>query len=289
MKQCLACNASFEASIRECPQCGAGPAKVDGFDAYAPEMAHDGGGFEAGYFSILADLESANFWFRSRNRLILWALKTYAPRMNSYLEVGCGTGFVLSGVADAFPGANLNGSEIFTDGLAFAASRLPSVRLMQMDARRIPFVDEFDVVGAFDVLEHIDQDGEVLKQIHKSLKPNGYVVMTVPQHAWLWSAVDEYARHERRYSATGIHSKLDSANFHIVKSTSFVTSLLPLMMLSRKLPKQGKTVFDPLAEFRINPLVNRVLETLMNLEIAGIGLGFSYPVGGSRLVVAKKA
>ena len=289
MKQCLACNAIYATSIRECPKCGGTPAVVDGFDAYAPEMAHDGGGFEAGYFSVLADLESANFWFRARNRLIIWALKTYAPRMSSYLEVGCGTGFVLSGVANAFPEATLSGSEIFTAGLAFAANRLPSVRLMQMDARKIPFVDEFEVIGAFDVIEHIAEDVEVLQQIHKALRPDGCVVLTVPQHAWLWSSVDEYARHERRYSASELHSKLTLAKFRVVKSTSFVSSLLPLMMISRMAPKQSGSPFDPLAEFRINPLFNRILENLINLEIAGIGLGLNYRAGGSRLVVAKKA
>src|SRR5690606_22871969 len=116
-----------------------------------------------------------------------------------FLEIGCGTGFVLSGVADAFPAVRLFGSEIFTAGLEFAARRQPSVNFMQMDARSLPFLDEFDVIGAFDVLEHIVEDGQVLAQMREALKPNGIILLTVPQHEWLWSPVDEFACHVRRY------------------------------------------------------------------------------------------
>ena len=196
MKRCLACNGRYSPVMDNCPACGEGPAWVDGFQAYAPALAHNGGGFESSYFSDLARLESENFWFRSRNLLITWALKKYFPNFQSLVEIGCGTGYVLSGLSNAFTKATLQGSEIFTAGLGFAAKRLPSATFMQMDARNIPFVEEFDVIGAFDVLEHIEEDEQVLEQAHGALKPQGLVLITVPQHAWLWSSVDEYACHE---------------------------------------------------------------------------------------------
>jgi len=261
---------------------------VDGFEAYAPDLAHGGGGFKASYFSELARLEEGNFWFRARNEIILWALTKYAPNFNSFLEIGCGTGYVLAGIAGKFPGARLYGSEIFTDGLAFASKRLPSVNLMQVDARRIPFIDEFDVVGAFDLLEHIKEDEIALSQIHKALRPSGVLLLSVPQHAWLWSATDEYAFHQRRYAAIEIHEKIKAAGFRVIRSSSFVTTLLPAMMVSREFQKRSGNKFDPTAEFKINPVVNSILEWVLNVERAGIRLGISYPVGGSRFVVAKK-
>ena len=145
----------------------------------------------------------------------------------------CGTAYVLSGVAKKFPQAALNGSEIFLAGLGFAAARLPGAKFMQMDARVIPFDNEFDVVGAFDVIEHIKEDEQVLSQIHASLKPAGLMLLTVPQHAWLWSAADEYACHERRYAASDLHLKVKAAGFQLMRSTSFVSVLLPAMMASR--------------------------------------------------------
>ena len=288
MKRCLACNAQFISTLRDCVACGNIPAVVDGFDAYAPDLAHAGGGFEAGYFADLARLEHENFWFRARNKIIIWALEKYAPDFKSFLEIGCGTGFVLNGIANGFPRAKIFGSEIFTAGLGFAAERLPDVNLMQMDARHIPFVDEFDVIGAFDVLEHIKEDERALAQIHKALKPQGLMILTVPQHAWLWSAVDEYACHERRYAAAEISDKVRDAGFELIRSTSFVTTLLPAMMISRAFQKRQSESFDAAAEMKISPIVNSFFEHLLNFELAGIRLGMNYPVGGSRLVLAKK-
>lgn len=289
MKHCLACDAQYPEAQNFCPACGHRPKIVDGFSAYAPELAQEGGGFDAAYFPVLAGVEEANFWFRARNELILWALEKYCKGLGSYLEIGCGTGYVLAGVARRFPDAALSASEIFTAGLGFAAGRVPSATFMQMDARHIPFSEEFDVVGAFDVVEHIREDGAVLAQAHKALKPGGHLLLTVPQHAWLWSPSDDYARHERRYSAAELHEKIRAAGFNLVRSTSFVSLLLPLMLISRLNSRSRQKSFDPTDEFKMPSWMNAVLYQVMSLERGLIKLGANLPVGGSRVLVAQKA
>lgn len=265
------------------------PALVDGFDSYAPGFAHEGGGFKSNYFSELARLEEANFWFRSRNQLLMWALENYCPNFQSLLEIGCGTGYVLSGIAKKFPHSTLYGSEIFIAGLGFAAARLPSAKFMQMDARSLPFENEFDVIGAFDVLEHIKEDERVLTQMCAALKPDGLMLLTVPQHAWLWSSIDEYAFHERRYAAIYIHKKIKAAGFFIVRSTSFVATLLPAMIVSRFLQKKvSDKQFYATAELNISPWLNELFSRMLSAELALIKRGFNLPLGGSRLVVARK-
>lgn len=290
MKRCLTCQQKFSSSVAECPACGCSPLLEDGIPLYAPDFAKCGGGFKSSYFSELAGLEANNFWFRSRNRLILWAMRKYCKDFKSFLEVGCGTGYVLSGVSMEFPDARLLGSEIFTAGLGFAAKRLPTVNFVQMDARSIPYSEEFDVIGAFDVLEHIQEDVDVLRQFHAALKPQGFILLTVPQHAWLWSSVDEYACHVRRYSAKDIHSRIKASGFQIVRSTSFVTTLLPAMLLSRLL-QHGKTLdeIDIDAELKLPVWLNYFFFGLLNFEKLLIKFGLNFPVGGSRLIVAIKA
>lgn len=288
MKKCPQCSAHFITINPSCPQCGFQPERKDRFTIYAPDMASNGGGFKDVYFSDLANIEAGNFWFRARNRLIIWAVGKYMPTARTLLEVGCGTGFVLNGISAAYPQIKLLGAELFTAGLAFAASRLPSIEFIQMDARNIPFASEFDVVGAFDVLEHIEEDRLVLDQMHEALMPSGIMLLTVPQHAWLWSSSDDYACHVRRYSAKDIHEKVERAGFKIVLSTSFVATLLPAMLISRLLNKRALDEFDALAEFRISPWLNRLLEIIMNAEILLIRCGIRLPWGGSRLIVAKK-
>lgn len=288
MKRCLRCDAGYASSRAECPACGHCPVQVDGFTSYAPDSAWAGGGFKADYYAELARLEDSNFWFRARNALILWAIRKYCGGFESLLEIGCGTAYVLSGVAGAYPQASLRGSEIFVAGLGFAAKRLPSADFMQMDAREIPFRDEFDVVGAFDVLEHIEEDERVLEQAHAALKPGGCLLLTVPQHPWLWSESDAYACHVRRYRSAEIHRKIKGAGLELLRSTSFVTALLPALIASRLARKPEGQEFDPLAEFNIPPWLNTTLEKMLAFERGMIRVGMNFPVGGSRLVVARK-
>lgn len=284
---CPTCGAKNIHAENGCPQCGFVPARVDGFLAWAPELAKHNDGFPEESFEGLARVEASNFWFRARNAIVLWALRKYFPDFQSLLEVGCGTGFVLSGIAQEFPHARMVGSEIYTAGLAFAAKRLPGTELLQMDARKLPYEAEFDVVAAFDVIEHILEDDLVLQNFRRAIKPGGGCLITVPQHRWLWSPVDEAACHQRRYSATELHTKVNAAGFHIVRSTSFVTLLLPLMLASRLAARHSGQAAGS-EELALNPVLDRVLETIMRLEHLVIRSGVSLPIGGSRLLVLQR-
>lgn len=246
-------------------------------------------GFRAHYFEELAELEAGNFWFRVRNKFILWALLKYSPKLKSFHEIGCGTGFVLSAIAECFPEAGMSGSEYFEEGLIFAKRRVPRAKFARVDARSLPYKSELDAIGAFDVLEHIEEDEIVLREMHKALKAGGFLYITVPQHRWLWSVIDEYACHARRYTATELHAKVRNAGFEISRSTSFVTILLPAMYLSR-LATRDKSVLeaDGVPGLRVNPVLNVIFEWVLNFELALVRAGLSLPIGGSRLLVARK-
>ncbi len=288
MKSCPKCDSGFEAEVWNCPACQFRPIVVDGFPVLAPALAHDGAGFRPKAFEKLAGLEAQNFWFCARNRLILWALGTFFPGMQRYLEVGCGTGYVLAGVAGAFPAAKLIGSEVFVVGLPYAAARVKRAELIQMDARQIPYVDEFDVIGAFDVLEHIDEDEVVLAAMFRALRPGGGVAITVPQHPWLWSAADESACHVRRYKIREMREKVLRAGFKVQFETSFVSLLLPAMLASRLSKRQVTTDEESFSELSLPSWLNRLFEIVMNLEHRLIVHGFRFGLGGSRLLVATK-
>lgn len=285
---CPACAAPLAADGWNCAACGHQPQRRAGFLALAPELAAQSEGFDPVMFAELAALEESNFWFRARNRLILWALRRYASSFTGFLEVGCGTGYVLQGVATAFPGAGICGTEAQTEGLQFAASRVPRATFLQMDARRMPFDREFDVIGAFDVIEHIGEDETVLAQMHRALRPGGHLLLTVPQHPFLWSEYDVRAHHVRRYTGGELRQKLARAGFETVKMTSFVSVLLPLMTLSRLTRRTESPDYDPLAELRIGRLTNTLLELALDVERAVIRTGLSLPFGGSLLAVARR-
>jgi SAM-dependent methyltransferase len=287
VRLCPACRQPLHAEGWDCRHCGHRPEMRDGIAILAPALAATTEGFDPALFAELARLEADNFWFRARNRLLLWALARYAPECRHFLEIGCGTGYVLQGVAQRFPGWTLCGTEAHAEALPFAAQRVPAATLLQMDARAAPFDSEFDAAGAFDVIEHIREDETVLGELHRSLKPDGLLFLTVPQHPLLWSEYDRRAHHERRYVAAELRQKLIHAGFGIIRMTSFVSLLFPLMMMSR-LTHKPRAEYDPLEELRLHPLPNRVFEWTLGVERLLIRAGLSWPFGGSLLAVARR-
>ena len=277
MKLCPNCNSEFDSKEWLCPVCN-----CKTFKPLSGKI-----GFESKYFDELFKVESESFWFRSRNRLIIWALKKYFPDAKNFLEVGCGTGFVLSGVEKNFPGLDLSGSEVFAEGIKFARKRTKA-KLFQMDVRAISFKNEFDVIGAFDVIEHIEQDEEVIKNIYNAVMPGGGIILTVPQHKFLWSKHDVYANHVRRYSAKELIYKVKTAGFNIIKTTSFMTLLLPFLLAFRRSFKGKDIKQDIMSQYKINRFVNRMLEKVLDFERMFIEHGVKFPLGSSLMLIGKK-
>lgn len=287
MKRCLGCEYRFDTRGWRCPACGFEPDAVLGFPAFAAGLATGDIGYDASRFELLANLEKDHFWFSSRSILIVWALRRHFPGARNLLEIGCGSGSVLAAIARNFAALRLVGSEVHGSGLSFAARQAAGAELLQMDARRIPYRDEFDVVGAFDVIEHIEEDERVLREMFAACRSGGGILLTVPQHRWLWSYRDEFAHHWRRYRRQDLLHKLAAAGFEKPWATSFVTLLLPLMALSRLRQKTPQD-FDALRELHIPRVANRSFDAVMALERRLIAAGLSLPVGGSLLSVAYK-
>lgn len=289
MKFCLACQHPYNDTVWKCPACGDVPAERGGFLAFAPALAAQNDGFNPELFQRFAAVEAGHFWFVGRNHILRDRMQRHFPGAKNVLEIGCGTGFVLSSTRSTFPAAQLSGSDIFTEGLSFAKRRVPSAFLFQMDACHIPFRNEFDLIGAYDVLEHIDDDQAALDQIYQACQPGGGVIFTVPQHRWLWSGTDDYAHHKRRYTRAELLERVGRAGFKVEYVGSFVSLLLPAMLVSRLLQKSAQADDQMDAGFKIGKLTNRLLTAAMGLERWLIARGVVFPLGGSLLLVARKA
>ena len=108
----------------------------------------------------------------------------------------------------------------------------------------------------------------------------------MPQHQWLWSAVDEFSWHRRRYSRADLVAKMHAAGFEVLRCTSFFSSTLPLVALRRFRPRSE--VFDGAAELRISGVLNAAVAALLQPEWFLIRAGASLRIGGSLMVAAQR-
>jgi SAM-dependent methyltransferase len=275
-----------------CPACGFAHAARNGFVRLAPDLDDVDEGFQLASYDELSEIEDGHFWFTTRNEMIIWLVQRFAPRASRALEIGCGTGYVLFALRKALPSAQLSGGEFHSLGLLHARQRHGNaVELFQMDARQSGILNALDLVGAFDVLEHIADDRLVLAEIFRMLKPGGVLIATVPQHPWLWSASDEVAHHERRYKIGELANKARNVGFRIRYQSSFAALTLPLMAASRlrsRLSKRGHSMESLDIETKVPPGLNAGLRVLFRTEHMLRRLGLPLPLGGSQVVVAAK-
>jgi SAM-dependent methyltransferase len=144
------------------------------------------------------------------------------------------------------------------------------------------------VIGAFDVLEHIDDDEKVLDAIYKATKPGGGILISVPQHPFLWSQRDECLCHKRRYTRRELLRKIAGAGFELEHVTSFITLPFPMMVLSAWRNRGPREGYDPHREVKLNRVANTAMNVILDGERQVIKAGLSLPFGGTLLAVAKK-
>jgi SAM-dependent methyltransferase len=261
-------------------------------------MSADPGGaptYSAAHFAPLFAAEDRHFWFQSRNRCILAALKRVKASSNvrSILEVGCGTGVVLAALQRMFPESHITGMDLFEDGLALARRRFGGT-LIQGDVLTQRFDARLDMLGAFDVIEHLDDDQGVLERFRDQLVPGGHVIITVPAYPSLWSYFDEIAHHRRRYSPDEVRRKLLNAGFVNVYVTPFMTALFPVMWLKRRIfgrqlsgapPHEQQTAAE--RDLRVPMLINLLMDVLLWPDAQLISHRRRLPFGTSLLAVAE--
>jgi SAM-dependent methyltransferase len=289
MKVCIKCKKEFNSIDWKCPFCGALPNLSNSYISFNPNLDAARESYNPEFFDKLAKIEANHFWFEYRNKLILWIIQQYSPLAKNFLEIGCGTGFVISYIQRMMPRLVISGSEIYSEGLKFVSVRLKDVTLYQMDARQIPFNNEFDLIGVFDVIEHIEDDSNVLQQINKALKPGGKVVITVPQHKFLWTKIDELSYHKRRYTKQELEQKITTAGFTILKIVPFMSLLMPFQVISRLFNKNSDLTEENVVEtVKMNRFINAVFKFITTIEYLFIQSGLGFNFGGSLILIACK-
>lgn len=201
------------------------------------------------------------------------------------MEAGCGTGGNLK-MLSSF--GKLDAFELDDEARVIAKGKLLMDIKSGMLPDHVPYQPgSFDIVVAFDVIEHVERDVESLASLGKQLAPGGRLVMTVPAMPWLWSKHDETHHHYRRYTKASLNEALMQAGLKPVRISYFNTLLFP-MIASIRLLRQALNIKETADDKMPSPAVNLVLKSIFSFESNWVGR-VSIPVGVSLLAVAQRA
>lgn len=237
------------------------------------------------------EIEEKHFWHKGRNSIIESVVKRLLRFKNklNYLEIGCGNGIVLKHLENKFKW-HLEGIDLSLYALNLARKRTKA-RLMRADIFKVDMPRKYDVIGLFDVIEHVDDDSLFLKQCSKLLDKNGKIVITVPAGPSLWSVVDKASGHKRRYTMRSLKKSISNAGLDIEFISYYGFTILPFLWLSRLKNRPVKGFGDvEILSFSLrvpNNFINSFLGSVLQLEAKYLRR-FASSVGTSLIAVVGK-
>jgi len=237
-------------------------------------------------YDKLLVVEDTMWWFRGLHANLL---ATYRLRnQNStgrIIDIGCGTGGLLSKIADAVPTAWSMGLDM--DEAAAGVARAKAARPVCVGSvNALPFESEvFDVVFSADVLCHAGVDEEqAVREFYRCLSPDGILVLNLPAYPWLLSDHDHAVSNVRRFTRKGTRSLLDKAGFADIRVVHWNSILFPLMLVRRMLVSSGGR-----SDVEAYPRpIEYIFRSTMRLENLLLRHGIGLPFGGSVLASAKR-
>ena len=214
-------------------------------------------------YQQMAELDDRHWWYRARRRILAELIRREVhPAADSrILEIGCGTGHNLA-MLSGF--GHVDGLELDDEAAALSEKRLGRVIIRSPLPELEGVSNDYDLIGAFDVIEHIDDDGGAVAAIATKLKPGGKFIMAVPAHQWMWSAHDVANHHKRRYSRRTLRNLIEKSPLKLDKLGYFNSLLFPLAIAERTASKlRGKDNGD----VRLPPApLNAALRTIFATE-----------------------
>jgi len=245
-------------------------------------------------YTLLSESEENHFWFRGRNMVIREVIQSSVRNFQgmNFLEVGCGTGYVLAELARM--GFIVTGLDMHKEGLAYAKRRVPEATFFTGKLDQFRQEKQFDAVGVFDVIEHIMQDRDTLMKCGNLLKKNGVLFITVPARPELWSVYDIISGHKRRYTKSSLKQVVTASGFRIMRVSYFgFFQYIPHIVMKRFIlakyedePNNMMSIFKKVI-WRPPRVFNWLLEMSFALDMF-ISRFIELPIGTSLIVSAQK-
>ena len=238
-------------------------------------------------FRAMVAAEERHWWYRGRRRVVDAALDGLGlPAFADILDVGCGSGRMLDELARR---GRVTGVDIRPEAVQEARAR-GHARAIVAPAEDTGLPSRgYDLVTAFDVVEHTPDDRRTLSELLRVTRRGGVLLVTVPAYPRLWSHHDVVNQHHRRYTSGTLARAAQAAGWEVERSTYFFSHLLVPAALLR-LAQRDRGDGDPRSDLEHAGrarLLGRLLEVPSAAEAAVVRRGGRLPAGLSLLAVLR--
>jgi len=241
---------------------------------------------DANLYKDMFDLEMNHWWFLARRRILLDQINRMLGnrKYNKILDAGCGTGGILQFLEKY---GDVYGIDVSPEAVRFCHQR--GYRIVQGSlTEELPFEESsFDIITAFDVLEHLSDDTGAIKSTYNLLRKGGFFFCTVPAYSFLWSNHDVIHHHYRRYTHCELKAKLITAGFNVKKLSYYNTFLFPVIASFRIIKRLLRRV--DYSDIRKPPYIINILLTHLFASERFLLRYIDFPFGISILAIAEKA
>jgi len=232
--------------------------------------------------------EATHFWFRGFRRFIAPVIHASAAgrRDLCIIDCGCGTGHNLRML---MPYGRVVGFDLSPGGVAMA--KAAGAHVVRGDAAHAPFASgTFDIATSFDVMQCLEPDEAVVREMARMIRPGGVVIVTMAALEMLRGDHSESWHEVRRYTPATAKRLFEQAGLRVERVSFLFGSLFPLMLTVRLVQRLLRPFrgFRPDTDIAVPPApVNALLSAVVSAEAAATSV-VSLPFGSSLLVVARK-
>jgi len=245
------------------------------------------------YYKAYYHLEREHWYFKARNNIIMNYVKSLLPtdKKLSILNVGVATGRT-SELLEEY--GSVTSVEYDETCYNFLEEKLPNLKLERGTILDLHYEDnQYDVVCAFDVIEHVKDDSLAVSELNRVCKEGGLVFVTVPAYMFLWSNHDVINMHYRRYKKKQLSNLFNGFDGNLIHISYYNFFLLPLVTFYRKIvSKFSATGVNMLLDFKAsgeNKSINKLLEGVFKFEKHLLTRKFRFPTGVSLILSFKKS
>ena len=237
------------------------------------------------FYVEYSQIEDTHWWFRGRREIFTRLLAPLAVKPLRMLDIGFGTGAMLKFLA---PYGSVTGMDMSADAIRFARRRVACPMLLG-SITNVPLASaSFDLVTAFDIVEHVEDDRTACAELARVCRPGGAVVIFVPALQILWGWQDEVSHHRRRYRAGPLRAVVEGAGLRVTHVTYFNTLLFAPILAARL----ALRVWRPSGARNENelggPVANAVLGAIFAAEAPLLRRRLRLPIGVSLACVATR-